>query len=43
MALFRKSRLFVWKNRNIKLVSLSKNFGAFNAVRAGSVICDKVI
>ncbi len=28
-------------NKNIKLISLSKNFGAFNAVRAGSLLAEK--
>ena len=36
-----KIKTFCLKNKNIKLVSLSKNFGAFNAVRAGSVIAEK--
>jgi len=36
-----KIKTFCLENKNIKLVSLSKNFGAFNAVRAGSVIAEK--
>ena len=36
-----KIKTFCLDNKNIKLVSLSKNFGAFNAVRAGSMIAEK--
>ena len=36
-----KIKTFCLDNQNIKLVSLSKNFGAFNAVRAGSMIAEK--
>lgn len=32
---------FAAVNKNIKLVSLSRNFGAFNAVRAGSLLAEK--
>ena len=36
-----KVERYCQENKNIKLISLSKNFGAFNAVRAGSLLAEK--
>ena len=36
-----KIERYCQENKNIKLISLSKNFGAFNAVRAGSLLAEK--